>query len=90
MRLILALVGFSTKVFGGGDAKLLIAFSLSLPFSLIDDALFLVAISGGLLAVIYLVKYRLLKLVPTTGVLGLPYGLAISTGFYITILGYYL
>ncbi|GAL28826.1 type IV prepilin peptidase TadV/CpaA [Vibrio variabilis] len=90
LTFLIALVGFYTKVFGGGDAKLLTAFSLSLPLSLIDDALFLVAISGGLLAVFYLVKYRLLKLVPTDEILGLPYGLAISTGFYITILSYYL
>jgi prepilin peptidase CpaA len=87
---IIALVLFFTNVIGGGDAKLMVAFSLSLPLSLIDDALFLMAISGGVLAVFYLVKYRLLKLVPSEGTIGLPYGIAISAGFCTVILSYYL
>ncbi|MFA0085537.1 prepilin peptidase [Vibrio sp. 10N.261.51.F12] len=88
--ILIMLLAYVLKMIGGGDVKLMIAFSLAIPIHYLDDALFNIAIVGGVLAIFYLMKYRVLKLVPQGGELGLPYGIAISFGFYITIYNFYI
>lgn len=85
-----ALVGFGFKLFGGGDAKLLIAFSIALPTKLLGVALLLTAFVGGGLALIYIIKYRLQEQRVGSRTVGLPYGVAITVGFYIPILNFYM
>ncbi|MGI9947861.1 A24 family peptidase [Vibrio hyugaensis] len=76
------------RVMGGGDVKLIAAFSLSLPFVGLWFALWLVGIFGGVLAVFYLAKRSLQAKnqvkpsIPT----GLPYGIAICSGFYVVLI----
>ncbi|WP_425668987.1 A24 family peptidase [Vibrio owensii] len=80
---ILFLVYFSRAI-GGGDVKLIAAFSLALPPS---DYLFAVVLTvafGGLLSIFYLVKDRLILRIDKEKERGVPYGLAICVGFCFT------
>lgn len=76
------------RVMGGGDVKLIAAFSLSLPSVGLWFALWLVVIFGGVLAIFYLAKRilqtqkRVKPSIPT----GLPYGIAICSGFYVVLI----
>ncbi|MCL9774992.1 A24 family peptidase [Vibrio methylphosphonaticus] len=87
---LLTLTAFGFKILGGGDVKLMIAFSIAIPIHYLGATIFNVAIIGGALALFYLLKYRILKLVPESGEAGLPYGLAISFGFFNTVCNLYV
>ncbi|MCC4223414.1 MAG: prepilin peptidase [Pseudomonadota bacterium] len=75
-------------VLGGGDVKLIAAFSLSLPTQSLLEALIFVGIYGGILAVIYLILLRPSHVTGEGDILqfGLPYGVAICCGFYTALL----
>ncbi|MGV2988912.1 prepilin peptidase [Vibrio sp. E150_011] len=87
---VVTLIAFGFRILGGGDVKLMIAFSIAIPFHYLGVAIFNVAIIGGVLAMFYLLKYRIFKLVPESGEMGLPYGLAISFGFFNAICNLYI
>ncbi|MGF1727920.1 A24 family peptidase [Photobacterium nomapromontoriensis] len=74
------------NVLGAGDSKLATALALVLPISSLPLALWLTAITGGIIACLYLLKYRLLQRKSTGKDPGLPYGIAIAVGFYFPIL----
>ncbi|PTP61154.1 peptidase [Vibrio splendidus] len=75
---------------GAGDIKYAAVLSLTIPLSDLLWAFVMTAFTGGFLAVIYLVNNKLIskKLVRKTsnGQQGIPYGIAISVGFYLVIL----
>lgn len=73
--------------FGFGDIKLVMALSFALPWSQWLVAIWLTSILGGLLALIYLIKRRL---VTNRESVTLPYGVAICGGFYVTIFTFHL
>ena len=75
------------NVFGAGDSKLATAFAIALLPSKIIDAVILTLLFGGVLAGFYLIKDRLILNKKREDERGLPYGVAISLGFYITIIG---
>nr|WP_255555033.1 A24 family peptidase [Moritella sp. 24] len=77
---------FKFNIMGAGDSKLATAFSIALLPSEIVDAAMLVLFLGGLLALFYLIKDRLILKLSREHERGLPYGVAISFGFYITII----
>ncbi|GAL28801.1 type IV prepilin peptidase TadV/CpaA [Vibrio variabilis] len=89
--LLLGLVIFGLRVMGAGDIKYAAVLALTLPTQWLLPALVLTALSGGVLAAIYLTwfKFRQLKGIQVTAP-GLPYGVAISLGFYFPILNHYL
>lgn len=94
----LGLVFFSFGFFGGGDIKYATILSLSLPMELLPHALLLTMLTGGVLACFYL----LLRLVRRAKAKvyggmedsqynpGIPYGVAISVGFYVMILSHWV
>ncbi|MEZ8462820.1 prepilin peptidase [Vibrio splendidus] len=75
---------------GAGDIKYVAVLSLTIPLSDLLWAFVMTAFTGGFLAVIYLVYNKLIskRLVRKTsnGQQGIPYGIAISVGFYLVIL----
>ncbi|MEZ8785920.1 A24 family peptidase [Vibrio splendidus] len=75
---------------GAGDIKYAAVLSLTIPLNDLLWAFVMTAFSGGFLAVIYLVKNKLIskKLTRKTSndQQGIPYGIAISVGFYLVIL----
>ncbi|MEZ8677833.1 prepilin peptidase [Vibrio splendidus] len=75
---------------GAGDIKYAAVLSLTIPLNDLLWAFVMTAFSGGFLAVIYLVYNKLIskRLVRKTsnGQQGIPYGIAISLGFYLVIL----
>ena len=75
---------------GAGDIKYAAVLSLTIPLSDLLWAFVMTAFTGGFLAVIYLVYNKLIskRLVKKTsnGQQGIPYGIAISVGFYLVIL----
>ena len=77
---------FKLHIFGAGDSKLSSAFSLALLPEQLIDAVILTLFFGGFLAVFYLIKDRLILKKERADECGLPYGVAISLGFYITII----
>ncbi|WP_428751162.1 A24 family peptidase [Vibrio cionasavignyae] len=87
---VIVLTAFGLNILGGGDVKLMLAFSIAIPIHYLGDAIFNVAIVGGMLSILYLVKYRVLRFVPEGGEAGLPYGIAISLGFFSTIYKLYI
>ncbi|MCL1145371.1 prepilin peptidase [Shewanella marinintestina] len=87
---LLSLLLFRFRWLAAGDGKLASALAVALPQSLLPIALWFTLLCGGVLAVIYLVKYRVINRIPRERELGLPYGIAISFGFYIPILTSYL
>ncbi|WP_061035952.1 MULTISPECIES: A24 family peptidase [Vibrio] len=76
------------RVLGGGDVKLIAAFSFSLPTQSLLEALILVGIYGGILAVTYLILPRPSHVTGEgkKSQIGLPYGVAICCGFYTALL----
>lgn len=77
---ILALIGgfllFISRLWGGGDAKLVAVLALAFQGHLFYDFLFLTAFFGGVIALLGLIFFR--KNLRTHGV---PYGVAISSAF---------
>lgn len=73
---------FYFGVFSAGDSKLATALAVATPFSILPFALWMTAVIGGGLAAFYWLKYRWLKKQPKGQDPGLPYGVAISVGFY--------
>ncbi|TKF02562.1 A24 family peptidase [Vibrio kanaloae] len=75
---------------GAGDIKYAAILSLTIPINDLLWAFVMTAFAGGFLAVIYLVKNKLIskKLTRKTSndQQGIPYGIAISVGFYLVIL----
>lgn len=75
---------------GAGDIKYAAVLSLTIPLNDLLWAFVMTAFAGGFLAVIYLVYNKLIskRLVRKTsnGQQGIPYGIAISLGFYLVIL----
>jgi len=77
---------FKFKTFGAGDSKLATAYSIALLPNQLLDAVILTLLFGGLLSLFYLIKDRLILKKSREDERGLPYGVAISFGFYITII----
>ncbi|MEZ8368951.1 prepilin peptidase [Vibrio splendidus] len=75
---------------GAGDIKYAAVLSLTIPLNDLLWALVMTAFTGGFLAVIYLVYNKLIskKLIrkASNDQQGIPYGIAISIGFYLVIL----
>ncbi|MEZ8291353.1 prepilin peptidase [Vibrio sp. 10N.237.312.B06] len=75
---------------GAGDIKYAAALSLTIPVNDLHWAFVMTAFAGGFLSVIYVVKNKLISKKLTTSMLndmqGIPYGIAISIGFYLVIL----
>ncbi|UKH14094.1 A24 family peptidase [Actinobacillus pleuropneumoniae] len=79
--LVIGFVLFLLNVIGAGDVKLLAVLMLAIPSSFAIFFLFLTACAGLLLIIIGWLFYR-----KTIREKGLPYGIAISTGFLTTLL----
>ncbi|MEZ9289569.1 prepilin peptidase [Vibrio lentus] len=75
---------------GAGDIKYSAVLSLTIPLNDLLWAFVMTAFTGGFLAVIYLVNNKLIskKLIrkASNDQQGIPYGIAISIGFYLVIL----
>ncbi|MBO7910495.1 peptidase [Vibrio splendidus] len=75
---------------GAGDIKYAAVLSLTIPLNDLHWAFVMTAFSGGFLAVVYLVNNKLRNKKLTRSMLndrqGIPYGIAISVGFYLVIL----
>ena len=75
---------------GAGDIKYAAVLSLTIPLNDLLWAFVMTAFTGGFLAVIYLVNNKLIskKLIRkvSNDQQGIPYGIAISVGFYLVIL----
>ncbi|MCC4856860.1 prepilin peptidase [Vibrio lentus] len=75
---------------GAGDIKYAAVLSLAIPLNDLLWAFVMTAFAGGFLAVIYLVNNKLIskKLIrkASNDQQGIPYGIAISVGFYLVIL----
>lgn len=82
---------------GAGDIKYAAVLSLSLPMELLPQALLLTMLTGGVLALFYLFLHLIRRAKPKVcGSLeeaqynpGIPYGVAISVGFYVMILSHW-
>ncbi|MEZ8312426.1 A24 family peptidase [Vibrio splendidus] len=70
---------------GAGDIKYAAVLSLTIPLNDLLWAFVMTAFAGGFLAVIYLV-YNKLTRKTSNDQQGIPYGIAISVGFYLVIL----
>ncbi|WP_081094913.1 MULTISPECIES: prepilin peptidase [Vibrio] len=70
---------------GAGDIKYAAVLSLSIPLHDLPWAYILTAFAGGFLAVIYLIGQKLISNTSSNKE-GIPYGIAISVGFYLVIL----
>ncbi|WP_318480071.1 A24 family peptidase [Photobacterium leiognathi] len=86
MVLLGSIVLFYFNIMGAGDGKFAAALALAIPWQQLNIALFLTAIVGGVLAIIYFIKYRLILRNKIKQDPGLPYGVAIGLGFFIPIL----
>ncbi|MGF1724405.1 A24 family peptidase [Photobacterium nomapromontoriensis] len=88
--LCLSIILVAMKVIAAGDSKLATVLALAIPLSSLLLALWLTCLIGGMLALIYWVKYRIANKTLSGKDPGLPYGVAISIGFYIPILAHHL
>ncbi len=70
---------------GGGDIKYAAVLSLTIPLNDLPWAYIMTAFAGGFLAIIYLITRKLISNTSSSQE-GLPYGIAISVGFYLIIL----
>ncbi|WP_424931989.1 prepilin peptidase [Amaricoccus macauensis] len=81
---------FGAGLLGGGDVKLLAAGSLWLGAARLPDFLFVTALSGGFLAIVYLAG-RMMAPRPADGTVApirLPYGVAIAMGGIVAAVGF--
>ena len=83
--LSLGLVLYKLIWIGAGDIKYVVILSLTIPVGDLLLAFVLMAFAGGILAVTYLIIKKIKKPSPHDQD-GIPYGIAISIGFYIAIL----
>lgn len=74
---------FLVNIWGGGDSKLLISLSPLFSPSGLMDFFFGILFCGGILSVVYLIKYRFILKMPLER--GLPYGVAIVFGAILSI-----
>lgn len=70
---------------GAGDIKYAAVLSLTIPLNDLPWAYIMTAFAGGFLAIIYLITRKLISNTSSSQE-GLPYGIAISVGFYLIIL----
>lgn len=88
--LSIGLVLYKLIWIGAGDIKYASVLSLTIPVHDLVWALVMMALSGGILVVFYLVKTKLINKILAKKTLndqkGIPYGVAISIGFYLVIL----
>lgn len=89
MVLGVSLLLFKFNIMAAGDGKLASALAITLVPSQLLLPLYLTAMIGGVLAIIYLVKDYVINRNRKKQHRGLPYGVAISFGFYIPILAAY-
>lgn len=83
---ILGLLVFAAGICGAGDVKFITIMSLSLPIHVLPVAFALTALFGGILAIVLTLLAFLTRHRPNPiNYRELPYGVAISLGFYITI-----
>ncbi|MFS1466065.1 peptidase [Vibrio splendidus] len=84
------LLVYALILIGAGDIKYAAVLSLTIPLNDLLWAFVMTAFTGGFLAVIYLVNNKLIskKLIrkASNDQQGIPYGIAISIGFYLVIL----
>lgn len=84
--LIISMVLFYLNIIAAGDGKLAAALAAAILPEQLLDAVMLTLFIGGALAVFYLIKDRLILKKKKGEDRGLPYGVAISVGFYLTII----
>ncbi|MGR5379763.1 A24 family peptidase [Vibrio harveyi] len=70
---------------GAGDIKYAAVLSLTIPLNDLPWAYIMTAFAGGFLAIIYLITRKLISNTSSNQE-GIPYGIAISVGFYLIIL----
>lgn len=70
---------------GAGDIKYAAVLSLTIPLNDLPWAYIMTAFAGGFLAIIYLITRTLISNTSSSQE-GIPYGIAISVGFYLIIL----
>lgn len=70
---------------GAGDIKYAAVLSLTIPLNDLPWAYIMTAFAGGFLAIIYLITRKLISNTSSSQE-GIPYGIAISVGFYLIIL----
>ncbi|MCG7516481.1 MULTISPECIES: A24 family peptidase [Vibrio] len=70
---------------GAGDIKYAAVLSLTIPLNDLPWAYIMTAFTGGFLAIIYLITRKLISNTSSSQE-GIPYGIAISVGFYLIIL----
>ncbi|WP_101960996.1 A24 family peptidase [Vibrio harveyi] len=70
---------------GAGDIKYAAVLSLTIPLNDLPWVYIMTAFSGGFLAIIYLITRKLISNTSSSQE-GIPYGIAISVGFYLIIL----
>ncbi len=70
------------RILGGGDSKLLAAYSLAIPSNFLSTTVLIIALLGGFISLFYVIRTRLFKK-PARGI---PYGIAISLGCSLSIL----
>ncbi|MDW1943805.1 MULTISPECIES: A24 family peptidase [Vibrio] len=70
---------------GAGDIKYAAVLSLTIPLNDLPWAYIMTAFAGGFLAIIYLITRKLISNTSSSQE-GIPYGMAISVGFYLIIL----
>ncbi|WP_407083298.1 A24 family peptidase [Photobacterium leiognathi] len=83
--LLSSMMLFYFNIMGAGDGKFATALALAIPWQQLNISLFLTAVIGGVLAIIYFIKYRLILRNKIKQDPGLPYGVAIGLGFFIPI-----
>ncbi len=81
-----SLLLFYFRIIAAGDGKLAAALAAALLPEQLLNAVMLTLLAGGVLAVFYLIKDRLILKKKPGEDRGLPYGVAISFGFYLTII----
>lgn len=85
LMLSLGLVLYKLIWIGAGDIKYAVTLSLTIPVNDLLLACILTAFAGGILALIYLISKKLRRR-NTHDQEGIPYGIAITIGFYLVIL----
>ncbi len=75
---LIAIIIFALHIWGGGDSKLLLALSPLFTVSQLPDLVVAVLLCGGLLSLVYWVKYHIILKAKLER--GIPYGVAIVCG----------